>query len=135
MGELRRFRKKAGTAVTAVQVDLDTKGFSYRKWGDTQFCKRGDWLVNNQGDVYTIDGETFEATYRPAGAGVYVKLTPVWAEAVEEAGVIETKEGATHYEVGDYLVYNDRDRKDGYAVSAAKFEEMYEPASKQEGPR
>lgn len=127
MAELRRFRKKAGAVVIAVQVDLDTGGFSYQKWGGAQFCKSGDWIVDNQGDVYTIDRETFEATYRSAGPGVYKKSAPVWAEAAKEAGAIETKEGATHYAAGDYLVFNDRDRKDGYAVSAEKFEEMYEP--------
>lgn len=127
VAELRRFRKKAGALVAAVQVDLDTDGFSYRKWGDTQFCKPGDWLVDNQGDTYTIDREVFEATYRPVGPGVYMKSAPVWAEVAREAGAIETKEGVTHHDAGDYLVYNDRDRKDAYAVSTAKFEEMYEP--------
>ena len=50
------------------------------------------------------------------------------AEAAASAGVIDTKEGSTGYEAGDYLVYNGPDRTDGYAVGREKFEEMYEPA-------
>lgn len=127
MGELRRFRKKGGAVVTAVQVDLDTDGFSYRKWGGSQTCKPGDWIVDNQGDVYTIDRQTFEKTYRSTGPGVYAKTKAVWAEIAEADGVISTKEGVTHYQAGDYIVFNDKNRLDGYAVSAEKFEAMYEP--------
>jgi len=113
--------------VLAVQVDVDTEGFSYSKWGGTQFCKPGDWLVNNQGDTYTVDRLTFEKTYTAISPGVYAKLVPVWAAKAAEAGVIKTKEGKTHYEAGDYLVFNDEQRRDGYAVSAEKFEEIYVP--------
>jgi hypothetical protein len=28
-----------------------------------QECKAGDWLVDNDGDVYRVDRETFERTY------------------------------------------------------------------------
>lgn len=111
-----------------MQIDLDTEGFSYRKWGDLQQCRAGDWLVNNEGDVYTVARDTFERTYRLLSPGVYVKVTPVWAEAAEQAGQIRTKEGLTHYEAGDYLVFNDPDGEDGYAVSADLFEAIYEPA-------
>lgn len=127
MSALRKYQKKTEATVTAVQVDLVTDGFSYQKWGGTQSCKAGDWLVNNQGDTYTVDRETFEATYSTVSPGVYTKIAPVWAEVAEEAGAIETKEGLTHYEAGHYLVFNDQHRKDGYATSAGKFEEMYEP--------
>jgi len=127
MSELRCYRKKKEASVAAVQVALDTDGFSYRKWGGTQFCKPGDWLVNNQGDTYTVDRETFESTYSEVSPGTYKKSAPVWAQKADEPGVVETKEGATHYIAGDYLVFNDADRKDGYAVSADKFEAMYAP--------
>ena len=42
------------------------------------------------------------------------------------AGSIKTKEGETHYLAGDYLVYNNPDHSDGYAVSAEKFDAIYE---------
>ena len=38
---------------------------------------------------------------------------------------MQTKEGATHYRAGDYLVFNEEHGGDAYAVAAAKFEAMY----------
>jgi hypothetical protein len=128
MGERKKYLKKASLYVVAVRLDLDTEGFTYQKWGGTQTCKAGDWLVDNQGDTYTVDGETFAKTYRRLSPGVYAKATPVWAEEADRAGRIRTKEGLTHYEQGDYIVFNDEDGSDGYAISRESFEEMYEPA-------
>lgn len=125
----RRYLKKPDTFVIAVQLDLDTEGFTYEKWGAQQTCKAGDWLVNNAGDVYTVDREVFERTYRESGPGAYVKVTPVWAEVAEKAGSVHTMEGETHYEAGWYLVSNDPDGHDSWAVSPKKFERMYDPAS------
>jgi hypothetical protein len=122
----RRYRKKAGSAVVAIRFDLDIAGFTYRKWGGEQRCKKGDWLVDNGGDVYTVDAEVFARTYRPAGLGTYMKTAPVWAAPADRPGSVSTKEGSTSYEPGDYLVYNDEQGTDAYAVSAAKFGEMYE---------
>ena len=124
---LRRYRKRASTEVAAVQLDLETDGFTYHKWGGEQRCKPGDWLVNNQGDVYTIDQETFARTYRMLRPGCYVKHTPIWAEEASTDGAIETKEGRTRYRRGDFLVYNARDKTDGYAVSQETFRALYEP--------
>ena len=125
MAELTRYVKKKVSRVIAVQLDLDTDGFSYQKWGGEQRCKAGDWLVNNEGDVYTVDGGTFARTYRAVSPGIYEKAAPVWAQVAEQPGEITTKEGVTHYEAGAYLVYNDPDGKDGYAVDAKKFKDMY----------
>lgn len=122
----RKYVRREGQSVVAVQLDLETKGFSYRKWGDTQRCKRGDWLVDNGGEVYTVDATTFARTYAPSGpAGHYVKTTPIWAEIASGPGVVKTKEGATHYDAGDYLVFNEADGGDGYAITAARFERLY----------
>jgi hypothetical protein len=121
-----RYRKKSDRFVVAVQVDLDTAGFSYTKWGAEQRCKPGDWLVDNEGDIYTIDSEVFANTYRRVRPGIYVKATTVWAEVAAASGVVDTKEGRSHYQKGDYLVYNNRDGTDAYCVSAAKFEAMYD---------
>ena len=60
------------------------------------------------------------------GPGHYAKTATVWAEVAREAGRVETKEGRTHYEAGDYLVSNNEDGSDAYAISAKKFGEMYE---------
>lgn len=123
-----KYVKRADQALVAVQLTLDTDGFTYRKWGAEQRCKAGDWIVNNDDDVYTVDCGTFERTYRQTGAGTYVKTTPVWAEVAREAGFVRTKEGETHYLAGDYLVLNEEHGGDPYAVPAGKFEAMYERA-------
>ena len=128
MGTRLKYIKRAGQTVVAVQFALETDGFTYRKWGGVQRCKAGDWIVNNDDDVYTVDRETFERTYRQVGAGTYVKITPVWAAVAAEAGCVQTKEGETHYRTGDYLVFNEEQGGDAYAVSADKFEAMYERA-------
>ncbi len=122
----RRYRKKAGRSVVAVRLDLDTSGFVYKKWGGEQVCKRGDWLVDNDGDIYTVDGEVFARTYRREGPGAFVKITPVWAETATEPGSVITREGESHYQAGDYLVYNNEDGTDAYCVGKDKFDETYE---------
>jgi hypothetical protein len=127
MGHRRRYRKRPDQYVVAVQLTLDTPGFSYRKWGGEQRCKRGDWLVDNGGEVYTVDERVFARTYRHVGRGAYVKTTPVWAEVATRAGSVATKEGTSHYEAGDYLVSNDEQGSDAWCVARAKFESMYEP--------
>lgn len=123
----QRFRRRPDQAVAAVQLQLETEGLRYRKWGHAQFAKAGDWLVDNGGDVYTVDAETFARTYRAVGCGAYVKTTPVWAERAAAAGAVATQEGHTAYAAGDWLVFNREDGGDPYAVAAAKFEAMYEP--------
>jgi hypothetical protein len=123
----RRYRRRPGQNVVAVQLKLDTDGFVYRKWGAEQRCKPGDWLVDDNGDIHTVDADAFARTYRPAGNGTYFKATPVWAEVAARDGFVETKEGRSRYAAGDYLVYNEEGGGDAYCMSAAKFEAMYEP--------
>ena len=125
MATRRRYRKKADQFVVAVQLDLDTDGFAYRKWGADQWCKPGDWLVDNGGDIYTVDREVFAKTYHKTRPGAYVKTTPIWAEVATESGSVVTKEGRSHYSAGDYLVSNNVDGTDAYCISAAKFESIY----------
>ena len=69
MSEILKYLKKTTSRVAAVQLDLETRGFTYQKWGSTQTCKAGDWIVNNDGDVYTIDRDTFARTYRADSPG------------------------------------------------------------------
>lgn len=123
----QRYQRRPEQAVAAVQLNLDTDGLHYRKWGNEQTAKPGDWLVDNGGDVYTVDAESFALTYRAVGRGAYIKTAPVWAEQAESAGSVQTKEGATAYAAGDWLVSNQEDGSDAYAVSAEKFEQLYEP--------
>jgi hypothetical protein len=127
----RRYVRRPDRPVAAVQIALDTDGLVYRKWGAEQHATKDDWLVDNDGDVYTVAADVFSRTYRKVdgGPGAYVKTTPVWAEKADKAGAVKTKEGATNYLAGDYLVSNSSDGTDEYAISAAKFESLYEPAS------
>ena len=123
----RCYRRKPDKPVAAVQLALETAGFSYQKWGAEQRCKPGDWLVDNDGDIYSVDRETFERTYERSGLGVYVKISRVWAEVATEAGSVPTQEGRSHYEVGDYIVWNDEAGQNRYCMSAEKFDSLYEP--------
>lgn len=127
MAMRRRFRKRADQFVIAVQFDLDADGFVYRKWGGRQRAKRGDWLVDNNGDIYTIDRKVFAKTYERLRPGTYLKITPVWAEVATRSGTIKTKEGRSSYKRGDYIVYNNKNGRDGYCITASKFKAMYRP--------
>ena len=128
MNRRLKYVKRHDQTVLAVQLALDTPGFSYQKWGATQKCQAGDWIVDNAGDVYTVNRDSFASTYRLIAPGTYLKMAPVWAEVAAEAGEVRTKEGTTHYRAGDYLVFNEESGGDPYAVSADKFAEMYERA-------
>lgn len=123
----QRYRRKPEQVIVAVRLALETEGLRYRKWGHEQVARSGDWLVDNDGDVYTVDAETFARTYREVRRGAYAKSTPVWAERAAIAGTVTTKEGRTDYAAGDWLVSNREDGGDAYAVAAGKFLAMYEP--------
>lgn len=122
-----RFRRRSDQAVTAVQLALDFDGFSYRKWGDIQTARAGDWLVDNGREVYTVAADSFARTYRQMSPGRWLKTGPVWAQQARRAGSVATKEGRTHYEAGDWLVSNAEDGSDAYAISAETFAQLYEP--------
>ena len=124
-----KYVKRPTRTVAAVQLTLKTRGFTYRKWGAVQRCKAGDWIVDNDGDVYTVDRSTFRRTYREVRTGVYLKTTPVWAEVAAAAGRVRTKEGMTNYRRGDYLVFNEKHGGDPYAVTAKDFKAMYKRVS------
>lgn len=122
----QRYRRRPDRPVAAVRLPLDGDGLRYRQWGGEQYGKPGDWLVDSEGDVYTVDAASFERSYRRTGHGTYVKTTPVWAERAAQAGSVATHEGRTHYAAGDWLVSNAEDGSDTYAIAAADFERLYE---------
>jgi hypothetical protein len=123
---MQKYRKKDKQTVIAVQLDLDTEGLHYFKWGDQQFAKKGDWLVNNNGSTYTIDQAVFKRTYRRIGSGKYEKVSAIHAVEAHQDGSIETLEGRTHYLAGDYVVYEKPGQTKGaYAIARKEFQEMY----------
>jgi hypothetical protein len=128
----RRYIPRPDRPVAAVRLAFEADGFAfrYRKWGGEQRGKPGDWIVDNDGDVYTVDAVVFARTYRAVherGPGAYVKTTRIWASRAEAPGVVHTKEGSTQYQAGDYLVSNSEDDSDRYTISAEKFETLYMP--------
>ncbi len=129
MAARQKYLKRVEESLVAIQLDLDTAGFTYRKWGDEQTCKPGDWIVNNGGDVYTVSNDAFTQRYQAVSPGLYRRCVPVWAEVADCDGEVDTHEGKTRYLAGDYLVYVGEDElEDGYAVERSQFEAMYEPA-------
>ena len=120
-----KYRKKVSQYVVAVRLDLDIDRFVYRKWGGQQQAAPGDWLVDNHGDVYTVDAKAFAKTYRQLHPGIYVKTTPIWAQVATVGGRIKTNEGETAYKRNDYIVYEGPATPAIYAITAAKFKSMY----------
>lgn len=120
-----KYVRRTETHVIALRLTLDTNGFDYHKWGATQHCKPGDWIVERDGETYTVDAEVFQRTYVSVGAGCYKKVTPVWAELATEHGRVPTKEGWTAVEPGDFIVSNDEDGQDSWAMNAAAFRQLY----------
>lgn len=129
----RRYVRRPDRPVAAVRLALETDGLVYRKWGGEQRAKPGDWIVDNDGDVYSVDADVFARTYRQIAVGAFVKTTPVWAIRATSAGSVKTKEGSTQYQPGDYLVSNNSDGSDQYAMTAEKFEALYLPGDDASG--
>lgn len=133
--ELKPYRRRDNTPVTGIPLDLIAKPdnqtgdplFTYHRWDNPQTAKTGDWLIKNADEIYTVDRETFENTYCPTDTdGQYIKTSKVWAKRATEPSTIQTREGSTRYDAGDWLVYNDPRGQDGYAISADRFLELYE---------
>ena len=133
--KIKKYIKKERIPVIAIQLNLETQGFFYTKWGGQQKCKGGDWIVFNQGETYTIDADSFAATYEKVALGSYVKTAPVYAYEASSDGHIDTKEGISAYKRGDFVVYNNPDMTDGYAIEREKFLSMYVEASDPETVR
>lgn len=121
---MRRYRKSV--AIIAIQLNLETDGLDYKKWGGPQHAKAQDWIVSSNGEVYTIDAESFANTYEPVGQGQYKKTAPTWARPTSADGEIATKEGISKYKAGDWLASNDVDGNDMYTISSETFKKTME---------
>lgn len=125
MSQLKRYKRRENTTVTAVKIDLGTDGFQYQKWGGVQIARRGDWLVDNMGDVYTIDGQVFEDTYSEVSPGRYKRNSFVWAEEAKIDGRVKSTSGFTYYYAGDMIAYNSEEKTDGWAMEKERFFKLY----------
>lgn len=125
----RKYLRRGDRPVTAVQLALDMDPLVFRKWGGVQRALANDWLVNNNGDVYTVAAASFASTYHPvdpvSAPGQYIKSAPVWACEAADAGAVETREGRTAYQPGDFIVANAPDGDDRYAISRERFHDLY----------
>lgn len=126
---LEQYRPREAATVLALRLALDLQCFSYEKWGGEQRARQGDWLVDKDGDVYTVTDSSFSRTYRLVRPGVYRKDAPVWAYVAESEGVVPTEEGATAYRAGDYVVYHLPGDDLGWAMGAEEFLRTYEALS------
>ncbi len=124
------YKKKQNQIITAVQLDLDTSGFTFHKWGGEQQCRAGDWLVNSDDDCYTVTNLSFQKTYTRVSPGRYLKHATVKAKQALTAGSVKTQEGQTSYQAGDYIVKNTEDESDSYAVAKDPFNRLYELVNK-----
>ncbi|MFK7997116.1 MAG: hypothetical protein AB8B87_23480 [Granulosicoccus sp.] len=122
-----RFQRKEDTLVSAIRLKLEFSSLEYQKWGDNQRALPGDWLVDNDGDVYTVAADSFAQTYENVSPGRWRKCTHIWATQALVDGSVETQEGRSHYKAGDWIVSNDEAGTDAYAISAEKFQRLYEP--------
>jgi len=120
-----KYTKTETQIVTGVQINLETDGVRYVKWGSNQYCKAGDWLVNNDGECYTIEKDSFAKSYKEISPGRYVKSGTVWAEQASEDGSVMTKEGISKFQAGDYIISNNEDGTDSYTIQKGKFELTY----------
>lgn len=123
---MKKYYKKLAAKIYAIPMDFEESELHYQKWGSQQRAKQGDWLVYNDGDVYTVEQESFAQTYQNVDGCTYLKNAPVWAEIASISGKMKTKEGFSVYRAGDYLVYNNSDKTDGYAMSKQSFENSYQ---------
>ncbi len=54
---MKKYSKRKDLTIIAVQLNLETGGINYIKWGSSQHAKKLDWIVDNEGECYTIDNE------------------------------------------------------------------------------
>ena len=126
---LEQYRPREAATVLALRLDLELQCFQYEKWGGKQQARRGDWVVDKDGDVYTVTDSNFSRTYRLVRPGLYRKDAPVWACLAPSDGVVPSEEGSTAYQEGDYVVFHLPEDDLGWAMRAEEFLRTYEAVS------
>jgi hypothetical protein len=128
MENAMRYVKTETVAAVQINLELPDGVLMYEKWGGLQVASQGDWLIDNNGEVYTCEAKVFASTYEMVSKGQYRKTATVEAEQTTEDGTVETLEGKSGYKAGDYIVTNPGG--DRYPVEKVKFEAMYQPVRK-----
>lgn len=74
--------------------------------GSTMQAQPGDWLVQSEGDTWSVEDGIFRVTYEHLRDDLYRKVTPVLAVELPAAGTVLSREGMVEAEQGDLLVCN-----------------------------
>ncbi|MEB3335092.1 MAG: patatin-like phospholipase family protein [Cyanobacteriota bacterium] len=109
--DLQPYRERKETEVKAIRLNLELESFTYHQGDGARTGKRGDWLVECEGRVSTVDHATFNRYYKQVAPASYRKQLIVWAAPVSD-GV---------------LVCMDSEGKDGDVLSPDQFQALYEP--------
>ncbi len=120
----RPFRR-AGVTVTAEQLTHEfpwTTASGAAMHGEPGHWKL--WEPDSPEKVWTITDEDFRATYEPADEGLFRSHGRVLARRAEPDEVIESKEGTTEAQHGDWVVQRAGHR---WLVSADEFVRRYRP--------
>lgn len=125
MSAYRRYKRKGNEVVIAIQLDLDTEGFSYQKQGAERRCNAQDWLLSDRSGTYAVDDSTFARAFEEIGVGQYTMVGIVRAKVSDSAGHIRVGQRKVPHEPGDYLVWDESTQSIGYAVPKDWFEASY----------
>lgn len=126
---MKQYERRPDGLIIAIQIrlDLEAGGIAYRKWDSEQWGKRGDWLINDDGDTYTVSAENFANDYELSESGLYRNTAKVWAEEATGSGFVEIRGGTAPFVEGNMLVFSDPDRKEGQVFFYNKFNRLYRP--------
>lgn len=125
--DVARFLDGANTyssrlVVTATR--LDERKIWRTATGSNLTAQPGDWLLCDGNDNWTVAADVFRATYRNLGGDQYAKFTIVRARQLSSRTTINTLEGPSLAEPGDWLVGNPGG--DAWPVPRADFGRRYE---------
>lgn len=122
---LQNFGKVYISTVDVHATQLDRSLSWNTDHGSTLWGQPGDWLVETDGERWTVDGEVFQRTYEHLEADVYRKVTPVLAAKLAHPDSVESREGVVNAERGDLLVCNITG--ECWSVPACRFFQRYAP--------
>ena len=120
-------RRRPDQYVIAVQLDLDTAGFTFRKWGAEQRVQaRRLARRQRRRRLHRRRGQSSRAPTASCAAAPTSRRRRCGPRRARRPAA-SPRRRAARTTGRRLLVSNDEDGSDAYAVDAAKFEAMYEP--------
>ncbi|MGQ7787939.1 PGDYG domain-containing protein [Nesterenkonia sp. K-15-9-6] len=92
--------------------------------GAVMEAKPGDWIVDDDGQQWSVDAEVFAETYEAVSEGRYRKTGEVRARQIAQPTSLETLEGSDQLDAGDWVVQNASG--ECWGVSDARFRRRYQ---------